>query len=347
MPDLAALASIAPAYAAFLAGQEGQQSQQTNQIAQQKSLDDILQQQTLRAQQAQKFPLELDQLAAGTDEKRSVTRTNNASAGGQELINQATAATQPGAILNTNTKNAASTYATVAQHFNSLADEIENNPNVPPAAALAQAMQGRGLPEKAVQGITQSFANVPPEQLSKQLRAMGDRVLRETPQYAAEMDKENAAVQGRKDVAGIEATSRENVADKITTGRVTAAGLRQHSITLEEQLLKAPNARDRYSMLNDAAQKAENAGDTNLAASYRVRATQQYKQAQAETNGANPKPGDLAVPGVTQNPPLSIEPPGAAAPAAALPKPVAGIEHKGYRFKGGDPTKQENWEPVK
>jgi hypothetical protein len=345
MPDLAALAQIAPQYAAFLAGQEGQQSQSTNQIAQQKALDDIIQQQTMRAQQAQKFPLELDQLAAGTDERRAVTRNTNATAGGQELTNQATAATQPSTILNTNTKNNASTYATVAQHFNSLADEIDNNPNVPPAAALSQAMQNRQLPDKAIQGITQSFANVPPNQLSAKLRAMGDRVARETPQYAAEMDKEKEATRGRREVANIEATSRENVANIIGGSRVKAAEAHQHSITMEEQLMKAPNARARYSLLNDAAQKAQDAGDTSLAASYRVRAAQQEQQAQAETNGANQRPGELSVPGMATTPQLSIKPPAPAAPAS-LPKPVAGIEHKGYRFKGGDPTVQSNWEKL-
>lgn len=345
MPDLAALAQIAPQYAAFLAGQEGQQSQTTNQIANQKSLDDILQQQTLRAQQAQKFPLELDQLAAGNREKDSVTRTNNATAGGQELANTTAAATQPGAILATNTKNATATHEAIAQHFSSLADEIDNNPNVPPAAALTQAMQARQLPEKAIQGITQSFANVPPEQLSKQLRAMGDRVLRESPQYAAEMDKEHAAVQGRKDVANIEATSREKVADKITTGRVEAAKARAHSVTLEEQINKATSAKARYSLLNDAAQQAETANEPTLAASYRARAAQQYNQAQAETNGANPKVGEIAVPGMATTPPLDIRPPAPAA-SAPLPKPVPGAEHKGYRLKGGDPTVQSNWEKI-
>src|SRR6478609_7314608 len=129
MPDLAALAQIAPQYAAILAGREGANQDLTSQIAQQKALDDIVQQQTTRAQQAQKFPLELDELTAGNNLKNAQAGNFNASASHQGIVNRGLEATQPGEIAATNVGNAVKSYQQIAQHFGSLADAVDQNPN--------------------------------------------------------------------------------------------------------------------------------------------------------------------------------------------------------------------------
>lgn len=137
----------------------------------------------------------------------------------------------------------------------------------------------------------------------------------------------------------------------------------QFSMTIEDRLLKAKTAAERIQILTDAAIVAEQNGDVAQAVRYRQRANdpgqrdaQRYNLSEPRQSGAGgidlSRVGNGGIPVRTTQPiPLAqpLTPTPQAQPQPAPQKsgmPAVGETRSGYRFKGGDPSKKENWEKI-
>lgn len=196
---------------------------------------------------------------------------------------------------------------------------------------IIQEMRNHGIDPSsgAAQEQLRRLADMDPEKYPEYFqglaRAHGLNKALQTPGYHEKMDQEafqqrgatdrnDATIQGQKDLEQM----------RIDAGKYNKNKL---SLTTEQLIAKAPNARARFSILNDAAMVALQGGDTQEAANYRARAETQRIQAEAETGAANAGKVDVSVPTHGRVPmvaPPSISPqnfpdPGTPAQPAAQP----------------------------
>lgn len=314
-----AYSNIPPMLASYMAGQDQTQDILKKQLDQRHMEELISELQQKQQFSAQDQPGKLQNQSLTN---QGLTLDNIGKGIGNESSNlklDTERATQESAIDSANAANRAKLYETIGSHFGTLADSIENNPNAPPHASFQQAMIDAQFPQKAIQGFANRYKNVPPDQLAKKLREDGDRFLRENKEYAKDFDRTSLETSSH-----IVANAANNASQERRTAIMAGARIATHDpkaqVTLETQLLKAPNARARYSLLIDGAKAAMQSGDADYAAHLMERAEQQHNQALAETAGAvgaagGPDVGGIA--GIPTVPPKDIRPPGAPAPAAS------------------------------
>jgi hypothetical protein len=332
MADLSQLFQYAPGTAAaFLGGQQALDDQ-TNVLHQQELQHLISARDQTQQFEAQKQPGELEKLRLGNVNQDLKNQTD-------DLANIFTRETQPGKIGATNNENAAKSYAVIAQHLGSLSTAIQDNPNVPPHAAMAQALKGTGMPDKAVDLFMQRYSNVPPAELSQRLQADAQRVLRESPQYAqaydpAELHANATVFSGANHNATLERMNDANIA----AGRYTYHG--KPALDEDQQIDAAKTPVERYSLLLDAVRKAQLRGDTERAQHLAARAAFQKNLASSTIAAPNKPPttdtGTLT--GLPQIEPPTIEPPGLpTAPYNAQPPSNVGRGVPGRDFFPGIP----------
>lgn len=155
---------------------------------------------------------------------------------------------------------------------------------------------------------------IPPEQRQKLLQL--SQFFQKTREKQAELTSQRetnesvARIHGdtSRDVARIGATSREAVA---TTRTSADAAKAQAKVKSTEQLIReSKTALERHQKLIDAAKEAEQAGNTDLAESYRARAADIAPQAQEELKKKQEVDLESATGGrVKATPPPNIKPP--------------------------------------
>lgn len=363
MSDLSSLLQIAPTTGATFMG-INQGNTEKEAALKQMQLAQLLQ----HAQQnqefaAQKQPLELDRLRLGNQSTQAQLpglEANSRKAGYEADL---AGGTLQSGIDATNTDRQMKAYRAVGGHLGSFASAIENNPDAPAHAVLAQELQR--LPPQVQQRFADRYKGVPAAKLAEKLREDGDRILRENDSYAQAFDTTSLTssagiVRGAAHDASQERINQANNA----AGRYTRSeGSKNAAATWDDVVKKAftKGARAGYAALNAAAEWATRNGETALAAQYAAQAEQVRPQAEAETANLAPKPGDPNVgemANIPVNPNRSIAPPpraGASAPQPAASQPGAVVpgqivQGKGgikYRFKGGDRNNKANWEEVK
>lgn len=363
MSDLSSLLQIAPTTGATFMG-INQGNQEKEAALKQMQLAQLLQ----HAQQnqefaAQKQPLELERMRLGNQTAQAGIpgiEANSRLSGYNADIKRDTMGSE---INSLKTDREMKAYKAVGSHLGSFASAIDNNPDAPAHAVLAQELQR--LPPEVQSKFMDRYKGVPAAKLAEKLREDGDRILRENDSYAQAFDTTSLTssagiVRGAAHDASQERINQaNNAAGRYDRSNDKAAG----ELTWDTVIKKAAQkgARAQHAALLSASVWAERNGYAAKAAEYMAQAEEIRPQATAETNNMTGKPGDVNVgemANIPVNPNRSIAPPpraGASAPQPAASQPGAVVpgqivQGKGgikYRFKGGDRNNKANWEEVK
>lgn len=323
MADLSELMKYAPTVGAGFAGINQRQSEMESDLKRQE-LAELIQSRMADAQRKQAMqPYELEKARLANMQTQGNIDTTN-------LTNQKTRGTMDSEMDATNTKNKMEAYKTIGGHLGSLSEGLDES-GVPPHMALAQRMQDLGIPPQAQQQLMRRYSSVPPAQLSKRLKEDGERILRETSQYAQAYD--TSAMTNDAHILTNAATNRTQKeieqarieAGKYDRSKAAADAEQQMDVTVQKAIQKG--ARAGHAAMVSAAEFFRQNGMPDKAAKYTAMAEQIRPQAEAETQNLSPKPGSVNIQGVTGgsvpvNPSLSIAPPGATQsghPQAAAP----------------------------
>lgn len=188
------------------------------------------------------------------------------------------------------------------------------------------------------------------------IRAMSKELYEQSGAFVKSQFDENVKTNGK--IREIDATGRnqrQNTQMVIDAGGYQRGGAGSKGLSgdlatdVEAILSKQKKAHERYGTLNDAAMRAEIAGDMEAAANYRRRAEVLRPQAEAELrNSAAPGTADLQEMGINVNPNRNIAPQNGNTPAPAAPqaKPITATHPQtGQRIMSTDGGK--TWQPYK
>lgn len=356
MSDLASLMEIAPNSAAFMVGQNNQSGLMEQQLkrTQMQQMMQQAQQEMQMKQAAQ--PGQLDHQNLLNQNLRLGQPGITADIETKTLANKKAAGTLDTDITSTNEENnakkikaQADTYKNVSKLLGGMAPMIENVPDVPGArlARVASELNASGLPpdHPVFKGMMAGFSKVPSKDLSKELTKFSDSMSRQADHYVQAMDVAKEQGEKARDVANIHAQATRDAASISANARIAVGGRAgKVAVTLDQFIDKAPNARARHAALIDAATKAKQAGEDELATNYMMRAEAVRPQAEAEIKSATPgSPNAAAMAGIPVQAGPSIAPPSAPtakplgqAGAAQIPQPKS-LAQLAQMYPGKDP----------
>jgi hypothetical protein len=333
MSDLNELFKVAPGTAAFMTGQNQRQATEEKALKQQQLMQLIADLQQKHQQSADLHPYEVESksLANIGEQAKIPGYAADSSLKGTTAAKAAgTLSSDIAAGISNNeetvSKNKSARQTRLGNVFYSMGPELEGQPAAVRAAYALEKLQGLGMkPDDPFgQRFTKYLQNTPAEELPAKLTAIGRRMIEESGKYKEEMDKQRLKEEGdtQRNSASL-ANQRTLEQMRIDAGKYDR---KNTAISVETQLLKAPNAKAKAEILETAYSLSTAAGDDEAASKYAKRAVEaRLRAAEDETNRQN-KPG-IDVPNLTQLPaaarPSATAPIAGndtAAPAPATPK---------------------------
>lgn len=242
--DLATLAQLSPQYAAYLGGGLGQQQVQENQLQQQKTLEDILNQQQTRSANDAKLPFELDKLRLGNEQTDVTTQNLRKTGQKQDLENQITTQTMPSTIKATNSENEGKAAKAdfdkgqlAQQALVQVTPLIASTPEPLRAQVLREHLTNSGMnPDSPIfQDIFKMQPGQMPAALQKLTSAVSEQLLQMSPQAQATMRAEHERAQAGIKEAGIRAGGEVSAARIHAGATVEAARLRAEAVSKKSQ----------------------------------------------------------------------------------------------------------------
>lgn len=318
MADLSTLMQMSPYATGVMAGQSHGQEMNKTRLDQQ-SLAQLMQHRELeQSQKSAMQPLELEA-------KRIANMKGMAEIPGIETKNEKEALaldlarkTQDSTIASTNFANEEKLRKGASALLGQTAKQLEGVPDIERPSVFMNSLRNAGVPEKIAQQMAKQFQSIPPSQLPKALEAARQAMLRDTPEYAKEMDKEGLQQKG--------ATERQRISSGAT---IRAAEIGAESRSQIQQMKSQGDAQ-----LNTLLKQRNFSGAAAAAASiamfmpdgspdkakYEQLATTFAAQALAEKQ-ASSTGNSIDMPGVSGLPAAPTNNPMARPPGAGVPNP--------------------------
>lgn len=350
MADLSQLFKNAPGTAAYMTGAQQASDQQTDKLRQQQLMELINELRQKQQQSAQQFPLELEHARTRNESLRAGIPGITASGRAQELSNQATEQTQPGAIAATNATNADRALAAQAavsdrmgKIFRDLGPEVSNLPAPLRAAYALTKLKTSGVDEKhpMYEQYSKAITSQDPEQLPKMFEGIAKTYNEQNLKYQTSLDAVTKRSENLRTVTNmkIEAQRQADALKAELALRLKQMGVNSKAGT-KDPLASARTATALHAQLVDQGTKALLAGNTEEAQAYFTRANAQANQAVAELDRTTGKTDvESATKGRIQPPAKPVIapqlPPGAPSPTVPPPSESTGSGEIISKLKAG------------
>jgi hypothetical protein len=262
---------LSPHMAAFGMGRERKRQDEQHE-SKQKELAMILEGLKQQNQQsAQMNPLMVEQQRLKNQQTGVTTQGLEHSNQSQELQNILKRRTQESEIAATNQKNEtgvvadkAKALSTLGQEFIKLGPYLDSVPEVDRHRAAVSHLESLGMQKGTPAGemFGKKIASMNPATMGKDLEAMGEKLLRQTPQYAQAMDQEKL----QQDGANTRQASQN--ATQVQVANIREQGRAKQSASLEDQIradMKGKPPETRLSILAQGIVRANAAENEGLA----------------------------------------------------------------------------------